>query len=228
MRSGIESALGPVSTAAAVFGCWQVGTPQRQHVVAEAIADAWRGRPWPGPGLRSYAVLAADDGTTLLHFSQVDDLDDVPAQDLTWKQQVDAAVPGIERTGVTAGVLRRSTPAYGPAAEAACAVLVTRIFDGPDAERANRLVDAMFESSAGTPPAKGLLSAHFYVSPDGTKVFNYALWISADAHRQAIEKRPAELEANAQWQRVHAYPGLLSTSFQRFRPLLRLAPTTRS
>ncbi|UNS95273.1 antibiotic biosynthesis monooxygenase [Streptomyces tubbatahanensis] len=227
MRTGVASVLGQVSTPAAVFGSWQVGTPQRQHAVAEAIAGAWRRRPWPGPGLRSYAVLAADDGTTLLHFSQVDDLEDVPAQDLTWKQEVDAAVPGIERTGVSAGVLRRSTPAYGPAAEAACAVLVTRIFDGPDAERANRLVDAMFESSAETPAAEGLLSAHFYVSPDGATVLNYALWASADAHRQAIENRPAELEANAQWQQAHACPGLLSTSFQRFRPLLRLAPTAR-
>ncbi|MFG3254698.1 antibiotic biosynthesis monooxygenase [Streptomyces sp. NPDC048172] len=204
------------------FGTWQVGTPGRQQATAEAIADAWRARPWPGPGLRSYTVLAADDATTLLHFSQVSDLDKVPAQDLAWKEEVDAAVPGIERTGVVAARLRRSTPLHGPAAGAGCVVLVTRVFDGPDTARANRLVDAMFHSSADTPPADGLLSAHFYVSTDGTRVFAYALWATAEAHREAIEHRPARLEANEQWQRAHAWPGLLSTAFQRFRPALQL------
>lgn len=107
--------------------------------LAQAIAGAWRRRPWPGIGLRAYTVLAADDGTTMLHFSEVDDLEDVPPQDLTWKQEVDAAVPGIERVGVASNVLRCGTPVHGPAAEATCVVLATRTFDSPDAARADRL-----------------------------------------------------------------------------------------
>ncbi|MEU9154924.1 hypothetical protein AB0D59_31280 [Streptomyces sp. NPDC048417] len=131
-------------------------------------------------------------------------------------------MPGIERVGVVAGTLRRSSPAYGPAAGAACVVLVTRVFDSPDLGRAKGLVEAMFQGSADTPSADGLLSANFYVSAEGAQVFNYALWTSADAHARAIAQRPAELEANEEWQRAHAWPGLVSTTFQRFRPLLRL------
>lgn len=222
MTFGIDTAPAPVTAPAAMFGTWQVGTLQRQQAAADAIAEAWRNRPWPGPGLRSYTVLAADDDTTLLHFSQVNDLDEVPAQDLTWKQEVDAAVPDIDRTGVFAAKRRESTPTYGPAARAGCVVLVTRVFDGPDTGRANRLVDTVFRSTADTTPADGLLSAHFYVNTDGTRVFNYALWTTAEAHRQAIEHRPARLEASTQWQKAHAWPGLLDTTFQRFRPALQL------
>ncbi|MDJ1136866.1 antibiotic biosynthesis monooxygenase [Streptomyces iconiensis] len=222
MTFNIDTAPDPVTAPAAMFGTWQVGTPQRQQATAEAIADAWRKRPWPGPGLQSYTVLAADDGTTLLHFSQVNDLDEVPPQDLTWKQEVDAAVPDIERTGVIAAKRRESTPAYGPAAEAGCVVLVTRLFDGPDTGRANRPADAMFGRTIGTPPPDGLLSAHFYVNTDGTRVFSYALWTTTEAHRQAIEHRPARPEAHTQRQQAPARPGLLDTTVQRFRPALQL------
>ena len=224
MESGVESVPGPVTADAALFGTWRVGTEERQRATAEAVARAWRTRPWPGDGLRSYAVLAADDGSTLLHVSEVEDLDDVPAQDLSWKQEVDRDVPGIERVGVVAARSYRRTPAYGRAADAACFVLVTRVFDGPGTERAEGLVEAMFDSSAGAAPAPGMISADFYVSPDGARVFNYALWTSAEAHRHAIEHRPPRLAADERWRRAHAWPGLLSTSFQRFRPLLRLVP----
>ncbi|MEW2452982.1 antibiotic biosynthesis monooxygenase [Streptomyces albus] len=227
MKAGVETVLGPVSTAAALFGTWDVGGPERQYAVAKTIAGAWRRRPWPGIGLRAYTVLAADDGTTMLHFSEVDDLVDVPPQDLTWKQEVDAAVPGIERVGVASGLLRRSTPVHGPAAEATCVVLATRKFDSPDAARADRLVDAVSESGAGVPPADGLLSAHFSVSADGSQVFDCALWVSADAHRRAVENRSAGLETNARWRQAPPWPGLVGTVFQRFRPLLRLTPSHR-
>ncbi|MGW3350026.1 hypothetical protein ACWDA3_42575 [Nonomuraea rubra] len=57
-------------------------------------------------------------------------------------------------------------------------------FDGPGAERAGALVEAMFEASANTPPAAGLICASFYVSLDGSRAFNYALWTSAQAVRE--------------------------------------------
>ncbi|WP_212912655.1 antibiotic biosynthesis monooxygenase [Streptomyces sp. TS71-3] len=192
-----------------------------------AIAAAWGTRRWPGPGLRSYGVLACDDGETLLHLCQVDEGADegaVAEQDPAWEREVDEAVPGIERAGVVAARLRRSTPVYGAVGDAGCAVLVTREFDGPDVDRAQGLVEAMFEGGSRTPPAAGMVSAHFYVSTDGSRVFNYALWTSAQAHQDAIESRPPELEDDARWKQAHAWPGLLSTTFQRFRPRLHLVP----
>lgn len=56
---------------------------------------------------------------------------------------------------------------------------------GPDVDRAERLVKARFADSAETQPAAGLIPAHFYVSADGSRVFNYALWTSAQAHQNA-------------------------------------------
>lgn len=212
------------ATGVALLSTWRVGTPLRQEATLKAIAAAWQIHPWPEPGLDSYSILAGDDGATLLHLSQVNSDDAQAGQDLTGKREIDGAIPGIERTGVVAARLQRSTPPYGAARDAACVVLVTREFDGPDIDRAQGLVEAMFAGSAETPPAAGLISAHFYVSADGSQVFNYALWTSAQSHQDAIDSRPAELEHNNSWKQAHAWPGLLSTTFQRYRPRLQLVP----
>ncbi|WP_170223174.1 hypothetical protein [Nonomuraea turkmeniaca] len=50
-----------------------MGSPQRQEAAAQATAAAWQAPPWPGARLRSYAVLAGDDGDTLLHVAHVTD-----------------------------------------------------------------------------------------------------------------------------------------------------------
>ncbi|MCW2861923.1 MAG: hypothetical protein JWP48_3631 [Actinoallomurus sp.] len=42
--------------------------------------------------------------------------------------------------------------------------------------------EAMFAGSAETPPAAGLISAHFYVSVERSRVFNYALWTGPRKH----------------------------------------------
>jgi hypothetical protein len=199
-----------------------VGTVQRQRDAAEAIAAAWWTRPWPGAGLRSFGILTGDDGDTLLLVSLLDDLDTVPEQDPNWKQDVDAAVPGIERDGVVAARLYRSSPAHRDVNEAGCLVLVTRIFEDPDVSEAERFVDALFEAGAGVPPADGLISADVYVSVDGARVLNYALWTGADAHRRATEDVPQPLAEDPRWQQAHEWPGLRSTSFRRFEPLLQL------
>ncbi|GAA2171760.1 hypothetical protein [Actinomadura napierensis] len=217
----VGSAVDPAGSMAALFGTWRVGSPERQEAAVDAIAAAWEARPWPGENLRSYGVLAGDDGTTLLHFSVLDGPDDMSGQ--AWKREVDAAVPGIERIGVVACRLRRGTPAYGDVRDARCAVLVTREFDPPAVGSANGLVDAMFNGSADTPPAAGLISAHFYVSLDGARVFNYALWTSAEAHQRAVGNVPPALAENEQWKQAHAWRGLRSTAFQRLSPRLHLA-----
>jgi hypothetical protein len=211
----------PEDEGTVLFGTWRVGAPARQEAAVEAIASAWRARAWPGGGLRSYAVLTGEDGSSVLHVSQLAEGGGGPP-DTGWKREVDAAVPGIERDGVVASRLRTSTPAYGAAGDAGCVVLVTRVFDGPDLDRAYGLVQAMFDGGAAVPPAEGMISAHFLVSLDGARVFNYALWASVDAHREAVGSRPSELDEDPDWQRAHTWPGLLSTTFQRFRPRLHL------
>jgi hypothetical protein len=207
-----------------LFGTWRVGSADRQRAVVTAVEEAWRTRPWPSSELGAYGVLIGDDDDTLLHVSLAEQPDAASGQDLSWKRDLDAAVPGIDRAGVVVCRRHRSTPAFGDIGYARCVVLVTREFDSPDVARAQDLVDTLFASSADTPPADGLIGAHFYVSLDGAQVFNYALWVSAEAHERMIDHRPAQLEGNPDWQKVHAWPGLRSTAFQRFRPGLLMRP----
>ncbi|MFC6937415.1 hypothetical protein ACFQHO_48885 [Actinomadura yumaensis] len=138
--------------------------------------------------------------------------------------EVDAAVPGIERAGVVAWRRHRSTPSHRDPAEAGCAVLVTRTFDGPDPDRARDLVDALFTAGDKVPPADGLVAAHFYLGLDGAQVLNYALWTSSQAHHDAVAHRPPRLADDSDWQHAHTVPGLRSTTVQRFEPLLLLRP----
>lgn len=207
-----------------LFGRWRVGALHRQRATIDAIQAAWRARPWPSPELLAYDVLPSTDGTTLLHRSQWTSADAcrTAAVDPSWKSEVDRAVPGIERLGVVGcrSYRSRAGGADGPAP--GCVVLVTRVFDGPDAERADGLVDALFDSTCATPAPVGLLVARFYVGLAGTHVFNWAEWTDEAAHRSAITRQlPATVDAS-RWQRICDWPGLTGTTFDRFHPALRL------
>ncbi|MGI5219189.1 hypothetical protein [Nocardia sp. CA-290969] len=212
------------TTATALFGLWRVDGPDHQDATIDAIHTAWRSRPWPGPGLASYSVLACDDGHHLLHVSQTTDPNAATGQDLTWKRDVDTAEPGIHRLGVTPVRLHRSTPTHEPIHNTGCIVFVTRVFDGPDIDRANTLVDTMFAAGEKARPAPGMISANFYVSLDGIHIYNHALWTSSQAHHTAIDNPPKTLADSDEWQQAHAWPGLLSTTFQRYTPRLHLIP----
>ncbi|GAA4535317.1 antibiotic biosynthesis monooxygenase [Amycolatopsis samaneae] len=207
---------------APTFGFWRVGTRERQHAAIEALADAWEARPWPASALRTYSVFAGSDGTTLLHYSQWADEDAHRVFTRTGRdprnEEVFAAVPGIERLGSTSYRLHRSR-VDDPATTAGCVVIVLRRFDKPDPDRARQLIDTLFSVPAHT-PTPGLLSAHFHVSTDGSRVLNYAEWTSENAHRAAVADRPQEIDDNAEWRKAHSWPGLTSTTVQYFRPAL--------
>ncbi|WP_396908188.1 hypothetical protein [Mycolicibacterium sp.] len=176
----------PAAAGECLFGIWRVGTPRRQTATIEAIATAWQDRPWPATALTSYAVLAGDDGDTLLHVSALDTTAGQVRPDPSWKHDVDTAVPGIRRVGVTACRLHRATPRHGHVDDANCVVFVTREFDPPDLTECQSLIDTMFTAATDTPAAPGMIGAHFYTSLDGAHVYNYALWTSAAVHHHAI------------------------------------------
>jgi hypothetical protein len=168
-------------------------------------------------------VLAGTDGRLLLHRSEwalPEPGRAVPA-DRSWKDEVDRAVPGIERRGVVGSLLHRAriVRADGPAP--GCVVFVTREFDGPQPERARRLVDALVDSTAAAPAPAGLIAARFYVSLDGRYVHNLAEWTDADAHRAAVARPLPRSVDPARWRQVGTWPGLTETTFDRFRPALR-------
>ncbi|MEL3950816.1 antibiotic biosynthesis monooxygenase [Streptomyces sp. LNU-CPARS28] len=195
------------------FSTWNVGTPERQRAAVAAIVHAWESRPWPHEGLLGYHVYAGEDGVTLMHHSQW--RDEESYQDFfangrdARNDEIDAAVPGIERVGLIKTRLYRSvTPgAGGPAPEAFVTVHVD--FEGPDADRQRRWVDTVL-AALGTGAVPGLASAHFHLSTDGTQIVNYAEWEIAADHQRALEAPGDGVGTlSEEWRRVREFPGTL-------------------
>lgn len=213
---------------------WDVGTPERQRQAVEAIREAWGGREWPSPGPLSYTVHAGEDGRTLLHYSQWADEESHRAFVRAGRDErnadIDAAVPGIERLALRTYELYRSTAGGPDAPEPGCVVIVDVEFDGADKARQRDWVDGVFEALGTDPaPAPGGISGHFHVSTDGTRVLNYAEWVSARAHIDALAAAGDGIGSRTpQWERVQAYPGVTGGGVHRYTPALSLRPAVRT
>lgn len=209
---------------------WDAGSPERQRRAVEAIREAWGSREWPRPGPLSYTVHAGEDGRTLLHYSQWADEESHRAFVRAGRDgrdaDIDAAVPGIERLAPRTYELYRSTAGGPDAREPGCVVIVDVEFDGADKARQRDWVDGVFEALGTDPaPAPGGISAHFHVSTDGTRVLNYAEWVSAQAHIDALAAAGDGIGSRTpQWERVQAYPGVTGGGVHRYTPALSLRP----
>ncbi|MFD7896094.1 antibiotic biosynthesis monooxygenase [Streptomyces sp. NPDC059743] len=208
---------------------WRLGTPERLRAAVEAIDRAWRSREWPDAGLLSYSVLTGNDGGTLLHYSQWRDQEAYEEFVRTHRDErnaeIDAAVPGIERVGLRAYELYRSSErAAGERRVPGCVVIVDVEFDGPDRERQKAWADAVFEALGSEPaPASGGISAHFHISVDGTHVLNYAEWESEQAHIDALAAPGDGVGSDTEaWRRVRNYAGLMGSTVRRYTPVLSL------
>ncbi|MET8667936.1 antibiotic biosynthesis monooxygenase [Streptomyces tendae] len=214
------------------FSTWRVGTPERQRQTVDAIARTWESRPWPAEDLRGYHVYTGHDGSTLLHHSQWASEQAYEAFVKTHRQErvdeIDTAVPDIERLGLGRYRRYRSARREDPAAavEPGCIVIVEVEFEGPDPDRQRAWVDAVFEALQSEPnPRPGGLSAHFHLSTDGTRVLNYAEWESAQAHLDALAAPGDGVgSSTSQWERVQTWPGLKSSTVNRYDHVLGLVP----
>ncbi|QEV17467.1 antibiotic biosynthesis monooxygenase [Streptomyces alboniger] len=208
----------------AFISTWSTGSPERQRATLDAIARAWESRPWPHEGLLSYTVYAGfdgSDGSAVLHHSHW--RDEEAYQDFfdgahngrdARNTEIDAAVPGIERLGLSKTRLYRSWSAAsgGERREPGAIVIVRIVFDGPDAERQRAWVDGVLEALDSDPVKdKGLISAHFHVSTDGTEVVNYAEWETEQAHIDVLAAAEGVDSLTPQWRRVREFPGVTSS-----------------
>jgi quinol monooxygenase YgiN len=209
---------------------WRVGTPERQRATVDAIATAWRSRDWPFGGLLSYTVHTGEDGDTLFHYSQW--RDEAAYREFFARHrddrndEIDAAVPGIERVGIASYELyRRRAPAADGRRVPGCVVIVDVEFDGPDAARQRDWVDGVFEALETDPrPHPGGISGTFHTSLDGTRVLNYAEWESAEAHIEALAAPGDGIgSATPQWCKVKAYPGVAGGGVRRYTPALHFS-----
>ena len=81
--------------AVALFDTWNVGTPERQHAVVNAITGIWEGRAWPTADLLSYSIFPGLEGDSLLTDTQWAGGRDSQELARAWKDEVDAVVPGV-------------------------------------------------------------------------------------------------------------------------------------
>lgn len=212
------------------FSTWRVGTPERQRDAADAIARTWERRPWPAPDLRSYHVYLGHDGSTLLHHSQWTSEAAYEAFVKTHRQErvdeIDTAVPGIERLWLGRYRHYRGRVREGDTRVPGCIVIVDVEFEGPDPERQRAWVDAVFEALESEPDAHPAgIFGHFHVSTDGTRVLNYAGWENAQAHIDAMAAPGDGIgSASALWERVQTWPGLKSSTVSRYDHALGLVP----
>ncbi|MCI3277185.1 antibiotic biosynthesis monooxygenase [Streptomyces cylindrosporus] len=216
---------------APLFSTWRVGTPLRQRRTVEAFAAAWERRPWPSPALLGHHLYTGHDASTVLHYSQWTDEQAHAAfartQRLERVDEIDTAVPGIERLGLGRYRHYRSrVPEDRAARTPGCVVLVDVEFESADPERQRAWVDAVFEALENEPaPHPGGIAAHFHLSTDGTRVLNYAEWESAQAHQEALAAPGDGIgSATARWERVQTWPGLKSSTVSRYDHALGLVP----
>ncbi len=101
-------------------------------------------------------------------------------------------------------------------------VVVSVEFEGPDERRQRAWIDLVLTALDSEPARpEGGLSGYFHVSTDGTRVLNYAEWVSAEAHLAALAAPGADgIGTTEAWKKVHSFPGVSGGSVKRYRPVL--------
>ncbi|MFB6845609.1 hypothetical protein ACFCXS_12225 [Streptomyces sp. NPDC056373] len=207
------------------FSTWRVGTAERQRQAVEAVGRAWERRPWPAGDLLGYHVYAGHDGSTLMHYSQWTGEHAYEAFVKAHRQErvdeVDTAVPGIERVGLGRYRCYRSRErAVGDVRMPGLIVTVRIDFGDGAQERREEWVDLVVKALGDDPVGHaGLMSAHFHLATDGGHVLNYAEWESAGAYEAAMAAPSTD-----SWERVRAYPGLQKVTGSRYDHALGLVP----
>ncbi|MEU7477252.1 hypothetical protein AB0A63_14790 [Lentzea sp. NPDC042327] len=122
------------------------------------------------------------------------------------------------RTHLDGYALYRSGGPNDPTREVGCVVLVT--VDTEDEATARAWVDSVFTALASDPdPHPGGISAAFHIRADGKRVVNYAEWVSAEDHLDALSARGNGVGSpTADWRRVQNFPGVQHVGVRRYRP----------
>lgn len=103
--------------------------------------------------------------------------------------------------------------------EVGCVVLVT--VDTDDETAARAWIDSVFVALASEPnPHPGGISAAFHIREDGRQVINYAEWVSAQDHVDALSDGNGVGSRTADWRRVQNFPGARPAGVERYRPPL--------
>lgn len=104
-----------------------------------------------------------------------------------------------------------------------CVVVVT--VDTDDEATARAWVDSVFVAMASEPnPHPGGVSAAFHIREDGKQAVNYAEWVSAEDHEDAVTRTSLRGVGSdtKDWERVRNFPGVRHGGFTRYQPLAKV------
>ncbi|MET8757094.1 hypothetical protein [Lentzea sp. NPDC004782] len=121
------------------------------------------------------------------------------------------------RTELDGYTLYRSAGPSGDE-EVGCVVLVT--VGTEDEATARAWIDSVFAALASEPnPHPGGISAAFHIRDDGKRVINYAEWVSAEDHLDAVSAGSNGVGSRtADWHRVQNFPGVRHVAVERHQP----------
>ncbi|MFD3700836.1 hypothetical protein ACFWUZ_32710 [Streptomyces sp. NPDC058646] len=158
---------------------WFVDGADQGRAVLDEIVAAWRSTPWP-EGILHLSCYLSTDHDTVLTYAQCTD-------DTVYRTFLRSLPDGPARVEPIQFRLHRSVVA-DPDAGAPNAV-VAASFDVDGANRQETIVAQVVGNLEKAPAEEqaGLIASHFHLSLDGTRVINFAEWVSDQAHVEFLE-----------------------------------------
>lgn len=154
-----------------------VGSPELQQAEVERIVAPYGSGTLPD-GFLSVTAFTSLDGENTLSYAQwtSDDAYRRFAAETGLNADDDAVEP--VRYRFYRGNLLEPDSVPG--------LLVPPIFDVDGRDRQRRSADNLVDGPLGR-PFPGMISSHFHLSADGTRVLNWALWTDEQAHERFME-----------------------------------------
>ncbi|MFF8410155.1 hypothetical protein [Streptomyces omiyaensis] len=182
---------------------WYVPGRAEGTRLLDEIAGAWRAAA-PPDGLLSFHAYLSTGADTVLTYVQAREAD-------AFRPFV-RSLRGAARAEPVEYRLRRGVVLASSPRPPGCAVVAS--FDVDGAERQDRIIESIVGALDGAPgdQHRGMLSAHFHTSTDGSRVLNYARWTDDGAHEAFLAgaTRRATLRATG------ATPGVRPIGFKRY------------
>ncbi|CQD04440.1 hypothetical protein A5746_05165 [Mycolicibacterium conceptionense] len=168
-----------------VLGQWRT-PPAAQSAALDGSSAAWDDVEMP-PGMLSHTAFAAEEPDLVVHVSLATNLNAYKTFDKhRWATVVDQHVAGIQRISATPYRRYRSVHTDQPGSPG-CVVMVH--FEAESAHTAREWIDNLITASTPATAPPGMLSAHFHIATDGTRILNYAEWTDTHSHQQSVADR---------------------------------------
>ncbi|MGP9799533.1 hypothetical protein [Rheinheimera sp. NSM] len=194
---------------------WTVPTAGLQRHAAALAMQLWQDTDWPD-GMLSHHVYGADDGKTVLNYSQWRDdaaFDAYLAGGQPERaRRIEADPAGISRDSIDRFRIYRTMDGAAAGSATGCLVLTSFDVDGPSRQR--QLVDSIIAAATSVNDKSGNIASHFHINHDGSKVINVAEWVNAQSHASTVQT------ASQQHGIIHKVSsgagGVTARGFQRF------------